>query len=300
MSDPLGSFIQGLVGDDEVPGFRGGYAFRLGLADRKRKLATEQENQVYERVRRLREDVAFRLQQRVGEGELAAQGRTAQHQQETWEQERDRRTRIRDAAVAIRANPTLAKDHRIAPLLTLPDEELVEGVKDLATNPQRFERPAGGAAARTEARQDLQSVERQVDDTRADLARAEREMPTRPELAEYEPSIAQRFTADSAAVASRVGALRQRADSLSAVRDSIAAAVQGRSFRRQPAKRRITADQAEYLKATGQWDPNKFEVAGSKTPAQWVSEVRQEHPNWTPEQVAAEARRRASQLITPR
>lgn len=30
-----------------------------------------------------------------------------------------------------------------------------------------------------------------------------------------------------------------------------------------------------------------------KTPAQWVAEVRREHPDWPPEQIAAEARRRA-------
>lgn len=33
----------------------------------------------------------------------------------------------------------------------------------------------------------------------------------------------------------------------------------------------------------------------AKTPAQWVAEVRGEHPNWTPEQLAAEARKRAGQ-----
>lgn len=33
--------------------------------------------------------------------------------------------------------------------------------------------------------------------------------------------------------------------------------------------------------------------ASTKTPAQWVSEVRGEHPTWTAEQVAAEARKRA-------
>lgn len=31
----------------------------------------------------------------------------------------------------------------------------------------------------------------------------------------------------------------------------------------------------------------------AKTPAQWVSEVRSEHPDWSPEQIAAEARKRA-------
>lgn len=33
--------------------------------------------------------------------------------------------------------------------------------------------------------------------------------------------------------------------------------------------------------------------AAQKTPAQWVAEVRAEHPQWTPEQLAAEARKRA-------
>jgi hypothetical protein len=115
-----------------------------------------------------------------------------------------------------------------------------------------------------ERRQDLASVERQVDDTRADLARAERDAPQKP-MFFLSPADSTRFAGESAASASRVSGLRQRADSLSAVRDSIAALVQGRPFQR-PAQ---------------------------KTPAQWVSEVRREHPDWTPEQVAAEARRRA-------
>jgi hypothetical protein len=35
------------------------------------------------------------------------------------------------------------------------------------------------------------------------------------------------------------------------------------------------------------------ETAQAKTPADWVAEVRREQPRWNPEQVAAEARRRA-------
>ena len=34
-------------------------------------------------------------------------------------------------------------------------------------------------------------------------------------------------------------------------------------------------------------------VAGTKTPEQWVTEVRAEHPDWKPEQIAAEAKKRA-------
>ena len=66
MSDPLGSFLQGLVGDEETPGFRGGYGFRVGLADRKRRRALDEELLRLRRgeaqradARARREDVAF-------------------------------------------------------------------------------------------------------------------------------------------------------------------------------------------------------------------------------------------------
>jgi hypothetical protein len=260
VSDPLAGFLEGLVGEPGGAGFYGGYGFREGLKERKRKFANEQEDRTYERARRLREDVGFRLQQRVREGELAAQARETDEYTRRTTQEADRRARVKAAADAIRQK--YGTDQRYQGLTLLPDEDLVREFGDILTHPERFE--TRRRQRETEQRQDLASVERQVDDTRADVARYEREAPRRP-MFFLSPSDSTRFVADSAASASRVGALRQRADSLSTVRDSIAAQVQGRSFTRP----------------------------SSKTPAQWVSEVRKEHPDWTPEQVAAEARRRA-------
>lgn len=133
-----------------------------------------------------------------------------------------------------------------------------EGIKARLDYDRQRVRSGGDA----DLRQDLGSVERQVDDTRSDLSRAEREMPTRGPLTDYDPEANRRFVADSSAAAGRVESLQARADSLGGVRDSIAARVQGRA-------------------------------PTTKSPAQWVTEVRREHPGWSPEQVAAEARRRA-------
>jgi hypothetical protein len=94
----------------------------------------------------------------------------------------------------------------------------------------------------------LATVERQVDDTRADLARAEREVPKRP-MFFLSPSDSTRFVADSADVGRRLAGLRQRADSLSAVRDSLAAVVQGRQVQR-PGKK-TPADRWEELVSQG-------------------------------------------------
>jgi len=229
MSDPLGAFLQGLVGDEETPGFRGGYGFRTGIADRKRKLATEQETLTYERAKRLREDVGFQLQQRYIQSQI----------------DRNERTPI---PRNIDPNSPEAQEADYRDWQRRYDYE------------RQHPKPT---KSRATARQDLGSVERQVDDTRADLGRAEREAPTKP-MFFLTPSDSTQYAADSASSAERVGGLRQRADSLSTVRDSIAADVQGRRFQRPGA-------------------------AGKKTPAdRWEELVNQGVP-------AAEATRRVKQ-----
>jgi hypothetical protein len=244
MSDPLGAFLTGLVGDSETPGFQGGYAFRQGIGERKRRLAKEQEDTAYERARRLREDVGFQLQQRVREGELASQGREAEEYQRRTASETDRRARVKAAADAIRQQ--YGNDPRYKAIMLLPDEDVVREFGDIVTHPERFREAA--RARQIEQRQDLASVERQVDDTRADLARSEREVPKKP-LFFLSPSDSTSYTADTSAANERVRGLRQRADSLSAVRDSLAAAVQGRRFHRPQQK--TPADRWEELVSQG-------------------------------------------------
>lgn len=65
MTSPLAEFLNGLSG-----GAQQGYSFRTGIEDRKRRIASEDDAAQYEKARRLREDVAFGLQQRVGESNL--------------------------------------------------------------------------------------------------------------------------------------------------------------------------------------------------------------------------------------
>lgn len=72
MTSPLGQFLEGALG-----GVERGYQFRTGIEDRKRRIASEEDAAQYERARRLREDVAFGLQQRVLQGQLDAQARAA-------------------------------------------------------------------------------------------------------------------------------------------------------------------------------------------------------------------------------
>jgi hypothetical protein len=92
------------------------------------------------------------------------------------------------------------------------------------------EKRAAGAG-RAAAREDLHSVERQVDDTRSDLAREERDTP-KPVLPGMETP---EYNAAVGASKSKIGGLRARADSLGQVRDSIAGEVQGRKPAPKPA-----------------------------------------------------------------
>jgi len=127
------------------------------------------------------------------------------------------------------------------------------------------QRERSGPTARR--REDLAAVERQLDDVRAELAAAQRAIPPAPPLAEFDEGIARAHVERTAPGRRRVAALQQRLDSLNRVRDRLASERQ---------------------------DGVPFDDV--KTPGQWVDEVASEHPDWTAEQVAAEARRRAGQL----
>lgn len=248
---PGGSFLEGLTGGAERM-----YTLR-------RQTRIEDEQLTMQRARELRAAVGAELQQRVYQAQL--------EDRDTARADRlNRQQHVAAAAEQIKRQ--YGNDPRFKGITMLPAEDMVREFGDLITHPERFEKPDGSntdllynepgqpvglidrgtgtmrpvtsggrpvvrpaqtpAGARADERQDLTTVEHQVDDTRADLARAEREMPTRPTLADQLPAVAQRFTADSSAAAGRVDVLRQRADSLGVVRDSIAAAIQGRSFRR--------------------------------------------------------------------
>lgn len=65
MTSPIAAFLNNLVG-----GAAQGYQFRAGIEDRKRNIRYEAEDREYEKARRLREEVGFGLQQRIGEAEL--------------------------------------------------------------------------------------------------------------------------------------------------------------------------------------------------------------------------------------
>jgi len=127
----------------------------------------------------------------------------------------------------------------------LTDEETVRLGRYLFQQ-QNDLRPVGSGTGggTTTAREHLRTVEGQVDDTRTNLARAERQMPTRPEFFAT-PEGERRFVQDSTRIGTRVNQLQQRADSLDGVRDSLAGVVQGR--RPAPAARpQLSVTRAEY------------------------------------------------------
>jgi hypothetical protein len=118
-------------------------------------------------------------------------------------------------------------------------------------------------------------LERQVDDARSDLntvradARAEDPYADFGALETTESPTKEQMGSVTARTAAMLRAARQRADSLNQVRDSLVGAQAGKPG-----------------KAGGKG-------AAAKTPAQWVAEVHGEHPDWTAQQIAAEAKKRA-------
>lgn len=224
--------------------------------------AREREERTERRTERDRAAMLSLLNERALKGQLEDRDTARLHGGE-------RRRRITEAAAKLRANP------RFKSLADLPDEELIDAASDLILTQTRTAATAANKPDRAlqEAKAQLGTVERQVDDTRADLARVERDLP--PSFVDL--PLDQRAMRDSTAheatrapLARRAAQLSQRADSLGGVRDSLAAVVQqgGRDVPRT-----------------------------TKTPAQWVAEVRREHPDWAPEKVAAEARQRAGRLV---
>jgi hypothetical protein len=137
MTSPLAGLIEG-VGQ----GFESGFGFRRANQASKAAQAQAQQQALYERAKQLREAVGFELAQRVANATLAkdqaaaAQGaETFAHTQQTWQQAAADRQKLSDAAAGIReqygTNPSLA------PLMKLPDEELVKQFATVAARPTK-------------------------------------------------------------------------------------------------------------------------------------------------------------------
>jgi hypothetical protein len=260
VSDPLGSFLEGLVGEPGGAGFYGGYGFRQGIQERKRRRATEEEDRTYERARRLREDVGFQLQQRVREGQLEKTGlemdllRRGDGRRDpvNWETKE-----TRDGSL-VQVNPETgetrpvglkapARPGRGGPGAGGVDERAVISLANKLFDPEGFGESSGPYATWEEA-----------------YSEALKRYQTAGRLGGQQPPAP--------------GAPRSPGFEIpSAVRDYIARQNRGPTGGRGPSP----------------VQPQRPAPAAQKTPAQWVSEVRQENPDWTPEQVAAEARRRA-------
>jgi hypothetical protein len=135
MTSPFAGLIEG-VGQ----GFESGFGFRRANQASKAAQAAAQQQAMYERAKQLREAVGFELAQRVANANLqnaqttAAQGaETFAHTQQTWQQAAVDRQKVADAAAGIRQqygdNPSLA------PLMKLPDDELVKQFATVAARP---------------------------------------------------------------------------------------------------------------------------------------------------------------------
>lgn len=213
---------------------------------------------------RAREIAHAALEEQMARGTLSDRDTARQYQT-------TRRQQVADAAAKLRQNP------RYKSIWDLPDDELVQEAGRLAVE---RERPSYANYGNVQQNRRLGAVSAQVDDTRADLSAARRAVPKgMPFSLAAEPTAADsaKFRTDSTAAAGRVTDLQSRADSLSAVRDSLAAVVEGRpvgpigggaNSTRPVAKRRVSSDQRDYLQSIGKWDPNRYEVIETYGPPQ--------------------------------
>jgi hypothetical protein len=128
----------------------------------------------------------------------------------------DRRAEERDDRAETRATETTARDK----------ERLALERRRVAATEARASRSGS-----SDSREDLRSVERQVDDTRSDIGRAQTDAPSPVAPGMETPGHA----AASAASRRKIAGLQARADSLGRVRDSIAGVVQGRKPAAAPA-----------------------------------------------------------------
>jgi hypothetical protein len=197
---------------------------------------------------RARAAVRAALEERLLTGNLAGAETTRQRTA-------TRDTQIAQAAARIRQNP------RYKTLWDLPDEDLVDAVGKVEV--ERVKPHGYTNTPQAEVGRRFRAVSTQIDDTARDLAAARRGAPKRPSLGFETPADSSAFARDSSAAAGRVSGLEERADSLRGVSDSLSAVLEGGAAPRRPinaAKRRITQDQADYLRAVGQWDAAKYEV----------------------------------------
>lgn len=171
------------------------------------------------------------------------------------------------AEAMVRANMTNAlTDELQDPVLRLEKELGVKLPYELALiwarglMAQRVANIRKAQAGRQQQREDLTRVERQVDDTRADLNTARMAKPDKKNYGGRTGKPRDQYKTDVQSWEDRIGTLQHRADSLGTVRDSLAAEVQGHTYTSPPPKRKITADQRDYLKSIGKWDATRYEV----------------------------------------
>ena len=107
------------------------------------------------------------------------------------------------------------------------DPNSPEGIEARLDYDRRRVRPRAGSGrpgGLTDTQREQRAVAGQIDDTRSDLARAERESAPRMTRPAFLPKEREgQFVADSTAAARKIGGLQQRADSLTAVNDQLVA-----------------------------------------------------------------------------
>lgn len=156
---------------------------------------------------------------------LTDRGRTAARQRQTIEALVARGVPRDEAEAEVLGNMegAISEHFHPGPYQPRTKEEALELIQARADAEARAAR---GRVGDVRLRDELTRVERQVDDTRADLAAAERE---KPDLSQY--LMAGKTVEDHRRALAdrdrRVTDLRQRADSLSGVRDALAARLQG-------------------------------------------------------------------------
>lgn len=146
----------------------------------------------------------------------------------------------------------------------------------------------------------LTHAEKLVDDARANLTAATGGMPKRPASAALLPEVASQFSADSASAAPRVEAARKALEDAEAERDRLLRDI---GVEPTPTGGRAAPEHAPPGGAARTPVPAPTRQGGApaaggrlyngKTAAAWVGEVKAEHPDWSKEQIATEARTRA-------
>lgn len=131
MTNPTGGFLEGLSG-----GFQQGSGFKRGLQQDQRKRTLEDENRLQQRATWLRQDVAAGLTEQLTREQL---GELARKRTEIVERDRQ--------WAALRVDPTITNDPKYSHILRLPAEEGMKAYQDIASHPERYDRPGGAGGS---------------------------------------------------------------------------------------------------------------------------------------------------------